>query len=82
LIVGKSATAIDRTTRRVILANGSTVVYDKLLLATGSKTLAPPIDGLGLPNVRAFRDIADGSDDRRGEEQQACCGHWRRLAWP
>jgi nitrite reductase (NADH) large subunit len=59
LIVGKSATAIDRATRRVILADGSTVIYDKLLLATGSKTLAPPINGLGLPNVRAFRDIAD-----------------------
>src|SRR6516165_11939387 len=59
LIAGKRATAIDRTTRRVILADGSTVFYDKLLLATGSKPLAPPIDGLGLPNVRAFRDIAD-----------------------
>lgn len=59
LIVGKSASEIDRATRRVILADGSTVIYDKLLLATGSKTLAPPIDGLGLPNVRAFRDIAD-----------------------
>ena len=33
--------------------------YDKLLLATGSKPLAPPIPGLDLPNVRAFRDIAD-----------------------
>ena len=33
--------------------------YDKLLLATGSKPLAPPIPGLGLPDVRAFRDIAD-----------------------
>jgi len=59
LIAGKSATTIDRATRRVILADGSTVIYDKLLLATGSKPLAPPIDGLGLPNVRAFRDIAD-----------------------
>ena len=29
------------------------------MLATGSKPLAPPIPGLGLPNVRAFRDIAD-----------------------
>jgi nitrite reductase (NADH) large subunit len=30
-----------------------------LLLATGSKPLAPPIPGLGLRNVRAFRDIGD-----------------------
>ena len=41
------------------LASGETVGYDKLLLATGSKPLAPPIPGLGLPGVRAFRDIAD-----------------------
>ena len=33
--------------------------YDKLLLATGSKPLAPPIPGLELPGVCAFRDIAD-----------------------
>jgi nitrite reductase (NADH) large subunit len=29
------------------------------LLATGSKPLAPPISGLELPGVRAFRDIGD-----------------------
>ena len=35
------------------------VPYDRLLLATGSRPLAPPIPGLGLPGVCAFRDIAD-----------------------
>jgi nitrite reductase [NAD(P)H] large subunit len=59
LIAGNRATAIDRAARRVALADGSAVRYDKLLLATGSKPLAPPIPGLALPNVRAFRDIAD-----------------------
>ena len=59
LIAGNRATKIDRATRHVALADGRAVAYDKLLLATGSKPLAPPIPGLGLPNVRAFRDIAD-----------------------
>jgi len=59
LIVGNPATAIDRVARRVMLADGGVVAYDKLLLATGSKPLAPPIPGLGLRGVRAFRDIAD-----------------------
>lgn len=59
LIAGNRATAIDPTARHVTLADGSSVAYDKLLLATGSKPLAPPIAGLGLPNVRAFRDFAD-----------------------
>src|SRR5580692_1566502 len=59
LIAGNRATAIDRAARQVALADGTAVAYDKLLLATGSKPVAPPIPGLGLPNVRAFRDIAD-----------------------
>jgi len=59
LIAGKRATAIDRAARQVALADGGSIAYDKLLLATGSKPLAPPIPGLGLHNVRAFRDIAD-----------------------
>ena len=59
LIAGKRATAIDRVARRVELAGGTAIPYDKLLLATGSKPLAPPIPGLGLRNVRAFRDIGD-----------------------
>jgi nitrite reductase [NAD(P)H] large subunit len=59
LIAGTRATAIDRPARTVALADGTLLPYDKLLLATGSKPLAPPIPGLGLPNVRAFRDIAD-----------------------
>ncbi len=59
LLAGKRATAIDRAARQVALADGGSIAYDKLLLATGSKPLAPPIPGLGLHNVRAFRDIAD-----------------------
>jgi len=59
LIAGNRGTAIDRAGRTVALADGTSLPYDKLLLATGSKPLAPPIPGLGLPNVRAFRDIAD-----------------------
>ena len=59
LMAENRATAIDRAARQVALADGTAVVYDKLLLATGSKPVAPPIPGLGLPNVRTFRDIAD-----------------------
>jgi nitrite reductase (NADH) large subunit len=59
LLTGTSATAIDPGAKRVTLADGRSLSYDELLLATGSKPLAPPIPGLGLPGVRAFRDIAD-----------------------
>jgi len=59
LMTGIAAVAIDRAARCVVLADGSAIPYDTLLLATGSKPLAPPIPGVGLPNVRAFRDMAD-----------------------
>jgi nitrite reductase (NADH) large subunit len=58
LITASPATGIDRAARTVAIA-GDAIAYDTLLLATGSKPLAPPIPGLGLPGVRAFRDIAD-----------------------
>jgi nitrite reductase (NADH) large subunit len=59
LIAGNPAAAIDGADKRVMLSDGDSVRYDKLLLATGSKPLALPIPGLDLPGVRAFRDIAD-----------------------
>lgn len=59
LVAGVTVAAVDPVARLVTLADGTAVGYDKLLLATGSKPLAPPIPGLGLPGVRAFRDIAD-----------------------
>lgn len=33
--------------------------FDKLVLATGSQPLLPPIPGIGLPGVHPFRDPAD-----------------------
>ncbi len=59
LISDNRVTAVDRVARTVALADGTSLIYDKLVLATGSKPLAPPIPGLGFANVRAFRDIAD-----------------------
>ena len=59
LIPGDPVTAIDPAAKTVSAASGTVMSYDKLLLATGSNPLAPPIPGLGLPGVCAFRDIAD-----------------------
>ena len=59
LITSDAVTRIDRGDKSVTAASGLTVHYDRLLIATGSRPLAPPIPGLGLPGVCAFRDIAD-----------------------
>src|SRR5579864_2425923 len=58
LITGSAVTAIDCAAKTLSIGD-RTISYDKLLLGTGSKPLAPPIPGLGLPGVHAFRDIAD-----------------------
>jgi len=59
LITGDPVVAMDREAKTVTAQSGKTVAYDRLLIATGSKPLVPPIPGLNLPGVCAFRDIAD-----------------------
>jgi nitrite reductase (NADH) large subunit len=59
LVTGDAVTKIDRGDKTITTTVGRTVHYDHLLIATGSRPLAPPIPGLGLPGVCAFRDIAD-----------------------
>jgi nitrite reductase (NADH) large subunit len=58
LVTDDPVTHIDRHARTVTSAKGVTVHYDRLLIATGSRPLAPPIPGLDLPGVCAFRSIA------------------------
>ena len=59
LHTGDPVVAIDRAARTVTSASGKTTPYDRLLLATGSRPIAPPLPGLELPGVASFRDIAD-----------------------
>ncbi|CAA7611600.1 Nitrite reductase (NAD(P)H) [Candidatus Terasakiella magnetica] len=59
LHTGDPVTGIDPATKTVRSASGLVVPYDALLLSTGSKPLMPPLPGLELPGVVAFRDIAD-----------------------
>jgi 3-phenylpropionate/trans-cinnamate dioxygenase ferredoxin reductase subunit len=59
LILGVKATKIDRAQRRVMLDDGRTLAYDKLLLATGSRVRRIRIPGADLDGVHYLRDIAD-----------------------
>ncbi|MEU9985155.1 FAD-dependent oxidoreductase [Streptomyces sp. NPDC050856] len=60
---GTRVTAIDRAARVVRCADGTAVAYDRLVLATGSNPVLPPLRGLGgdrLPSgVYAFRTLDD-----------------------
>lgn len=65
LRLGTQVRSIDRTARRIVLADKSTVDYDALVLATGSRCWIPPTDGLLAedgslaPGVVAFRTLDD-----------------------
>jgi nitrite reductase (NADH) large subunit len=59
LSLGETAVKLDTKARTVTTATGRVTGYDKLVLATGSRPLVPPIAGLELPGVCAFRNIAD-----------------------
>jgi 3-phenylpropionate/trans-cinnamate dioxygenase ferredoxin reductase subunit len=59
LILGVAATALDRAASRVALNDGSSLPYDKLLLATGSRVRRCTIPGCELPGISYLRGIAD-----------------------
>lgn len=59
MLYGKPVTGIDRAAKTVALADGPTLPYAKLVLATGSRPLMPPVPGFELPGVATFRDVAD-----------------------
>ena len=59
LRLGIGVSRIDRGWRRVELADGSIVGYDKLLLATGASPRRLPVPGADEPGVHYLRRIED-----------------------
>ncbi|TSE19925.1 NADH-dependent phenylglyoxylate dehydrogenase subunit epsilon [Tepidimonas alkaliphilus] len=53
------AVAVDAESRTVQLADGATLAFDRLLIATGSQPLKPPIRGIDLPGVHHCWTLAD-----------------------
>ncbi|WP_027499861.1 NAD(P)/FAD-dependent oxidoreductase [Rhodococcus sp. UNC363MFTsu5.1] len=59
LRLGTTATALDRGAHEVRLPDGSTLGYDKLALATGSRSRRPPIPGSDAAGVHYLRTIEE-----------------------
>ncbi len=53
------ARAVDAAARKVALEDGSALTFDRLLVATGSTPIRPPIPGLDLPAVQTCWTLED-----------------------
>jgi 3-phenylpropionate/trans-cinnamate dioxygenase ferredoxin reductase subunit len=62
-------TDIDRTAQRIRLANGATVGYGKLLLATGSSARPLNLHGANRPQVYLLRKMDDAETIRQALKQ-------------
>ena len=58
-VVQQRVDKIDAAAKQLSLADGSTRGYDKLLIATGSHPISPPIPGLDLPQVHSCWTLED-----------------------
>ena len=59
LRLGAVAKGLDAKARRLTLADGSALEFDRLLLATGAEPVRLQIPGAELPHVRTLRSLAD-----------------------
>jgi nitrite reductase (NADH) large subunit len=59
LRLGHAVTGIDRDAKRVGIADGSTVDYDALVLATGSYPFVPPVPGKDSDGCHVYRTLDD-----------------------
>jgi nitrite reductase (NADH) large subunit len=59
LRLGSRVAAPARNGRALLCLDGGRVEYDRLVLATGSEPLMPPLPGIDLPGVHPFRGPED-----------------------
>jgi len=71
---GVAVQRIDRAAKQVVLADGSTLGYDRLVLATGGRARPLPVPGADRRNVFLLRTIADVQKIR------AHCQEGKRVA--
>ncbi|TYL55018.1 nitrite reductase large subunit [Nocardioides sp. BGMRC 2183] len=59
LHLGAEAVGLDTEQQAILLADGETLRYDELVLATGAAPFVPPVPGNELGNVFVYRTIED-----------------------
>jgi nitrite reductase (NADH) large subunit len=57
--LGRAVERLDPAAGACVLAGGDVLAFERAVLCTGSDPLLPPLEGIDLPGVLAFRDPAD-----------------------
>jgi 3-phenylpropionate/trans-cinnamate dioxygenase ferredoxin reductase subunit len=57
--LGERVEEIDRQAKKLLLNDGASFGYDKLVIATGGRARELPVPGAGLRNILTLRTIAD-----------------------
>ncbi|UVE19193.1 FAD-dependent oxidoreductase [Pseudomonas sp. LS44] len=65
LRLGCRVSALDTNARRLTLADGNSLTYDELVLATGARARRLPLPGNELDGILALRTLAEARDLRR-----------------
>lgn len=58
-VISGKATKVDTKQKLIHLADGNSVQYDKVILATGARPFIPPIEGRDLEGVFTLRGLED-----------------------
>lgn len=61
VVKGRRVTRVAAKSKKLTLDDGSKVSYDKLLIATGSRPVRPPIPGMDLPGIESCWTLADAA---------------------
>ena len=64
--------SIDVRARHVVLGTGEVINFDRLILAMGSSSTEPPLQGFGKPGSFVLRSAADAMELRSYAQRHAC----------
>jgi nitrite reductase (NADH) large subunit len=72
-LMGETAAALIRDEKTVVFSSGKRLPYDKLLLATGSLPVVPPVPGAGTPGVYSLWTLKQAGEivDAAGKARSA-----------
>ena len=70
LLLGRKVERIDPSVKKVFFP-GQELAYEKLILATGSHPIIPPVEGIQKKGVRVFKSLRDADDLYTAEGKKA-----------